>query len=95
MMGDHRKSIEFEAILDDSRTIRIPESVSEFFGSTGSVHVRLTARALSAELNDRNVSEEEIDRISSIQFEPRDQVVKFLLSEGALKKRAERKRKQR
>jgi fibrillarin-like rRNA methylase len=95
MMRDHHKSIEFEAILDDARTISIPEGVSKFLKSGGSVHVRLTARVLSSELKDRNVSEEEIDRISSIQLEPRDQVVKFLLSEGALMKSVGRKRMQR
>ena len=57
--------------------------------------VRLTAKALSAELKASNVSEAEIERIGSLQLESRDQVVKFLLSEGALVKSGGRKRMQR
>ena len=95
MMGAHRKSIEFEAILDESGKIAVPESVSDEFGIGGAIHVRLTAKAISSELKSRNVSEEEIERIGSIQLESREQVVRFLLSEGALEKKAERKRKSR
>jgi hypothetical protein len=39
---------------------------------------------LSRELAARNVTDEEIERIGTIQFEDRDQVVKFLRAEGAL-----------
>jgi len=96
MMGAHRSSVEFETTLDQSGKIEVPEGVSkELRKYSGAIHVRLTAKAISSELRARNVNEEEIERISSIQFESRDQVVKFLLSEGALEKSAERKRKQR
>ena len=95
MMGAHRKSIEFEAILDQSGKIVVPESALREFGKhSGAIHVRLTAKALSSELKASNVSEEEIERIGSLQLESRDQVVKFLLSEGALVKSG-RKRMQR
>ena len=89
----HRKSAEFEACVDKSGKIAVPESVMREFGSrSGTVHVRLTAKAISSGLLERSVSEEEIERISSTQLESREQVVKFLLSEGSLKKRAVLKR---
>ena len=95
MMGVHQSSVEFETILDQSGKIVVPQSVLKEFGKhSGAIHVRLTAKALSSELKASNVSEEEIERIGSLQLESRDQVVKFLLSEGALVKSG-RKRMQR
>jgi hypothetical protein len=38
-------------------------------------------------LKNKGVSEEEIERISGFQLESREQVVRFLLSEGALQKK--------
>lgn len=96
MINVHRSSVEFETILDQSGKIVVPEGVSkEFRKYSGAIHVRLTAKAISSELKARDVSEEEIERIGSIQLESRDQVVRFLLSEGALMKGGGRKRMQR
>lgn len=93
MMSAHRNSVEFETILDRSGKIVVPERVFEEFGRIGgAIHVRLSVKVISSELNARNVSEEEIERIASIQRESRDQVVKFLLSEGILKNTAGRKK---
>jgi hypothetical protein len=94
-MSVHRKSVEFETTLDQSGKITIPENVSREFGKGNNIHVRLTAKVVSSELKARNVSEDEIERIGSIQLESRDQVIRFLLSEGVLKKSAERKQKPR
>ena len=96
MMADHRKSVEFETTLDQSGKIVVPESVLKEFGKhSGAVHIRLTAKTIASELKARDVREEEIERIGNIQLESRDQVVRFLFSEGALMKSGERKRMQR
>lgn len=88
MTNVHRESVEFESLIEASGTIVIPPRVVEEFGKVGkTVHVRLTARTMSAGLAERNVEEDEVERIGAIQLEPREQVVKFLLSEGALQKK--------
>ena len=48
--------------------------------------MRIVGGVLSSELTARDVSDEEIERIGNLQLEDRDQVVKFLLSEGTLAK---------
>jgi len=48
------------------------------------VTVRIFGGVLSKELTDRNVSDEEVERIGTIQFEDREHVVRFLKSEGSL-----------
>ena len=81
----HKKSAnEFEALIDNEGKIIIPkELLGEF--SRKKIHVRISSRENASGLRENNVTEDELDRISSLQLEPREQVVKFLLSEGALK----------
>lgn len=88
MTDSHRVSVEFEASIEPSGKINVPTHVAREFGKGGrTLRVRLITNTISAGLKDREVSEEEIERISAIQLESREQVVKFLLSEGALQKR--------
>jgi hypothetical protein len=49
------------------------------------MRVKLIPRRLSRELVLRGVTEEEIDQIGSLQLEPRENVLGFLSSEGALR----------
>ncbi len=95
MTDSHRASAEFEASIEPSGTITVPPDIAREFGKRGrTLHVTLTANAISAGLKDREVNEEEIERIGAIQLESREQVVKFLMSEGALLRRSVgRKRK--
>ena len=86
-----RRSIEFEATVDETGKIALPKAIVKEVGENP-LHVRLTARSISSELKNRNVSEDEIERIGAIQHESREQVVKFLLSEGALKRSSFRRR---
>ena len=96
MTDAHRESVEFESLIEASGTIVIPPYVVEEFGRVGrTVHVRLTAHTISAGLKERDVDEEEIERIAAIQLESRGQVVKFLLSEGALQKKTPRRTRDR
>ena len=85
MSRGHKKSVDFEASLDHGK-ITIPKEVLDEIGDTVSaVHVRVTTKALSSELKERQVNEDEIELIGAMQLESRPQVVKFLLSEAALK----------
>ncbi|MFN0156526.1 MAG: AbrB/MazE/SpoVT family DNA-binding domain-containing protein [Bacteroidota bacterium] len=81
----HTKSVEFEARVGDDGTIRLPVPVVDLLGiQPGTkLQVRVSSTELSAALNGRQVTEEEIGRIAALQLEPREQVVKFVLSEGA------------
>jgi hypothetical protein len=91
--GTHTRSVEFEARIDGSGKITVPGSVAKEFRRTpGAVHVRLTTHAVGDELRERDVKEEEIERVSKVQLESREQVVTFLLSEGALRKSRMRRR---
>jgi bifunctional DNA-binding transcriptional regulator/antitoxin component of YhaV-PrlF toxin-antitoxin module len=83
---EHKKSgNEFEALIDGDGKITVPAELREHFAGK-KLHVRLNREEVSTELKERDVTEEEIERISSVQLESREQVVKFLLSEGALKR---------
>jgi bifunctional DNA-binding transcriptional regulator/antitoxin component of YhaV-PrlF toxin-antitoxin module len=80
--------VEFTAEVDAHGRITVPASVLEQLGprSSRSLFVRLTGKSVGEALRKRGVHEEEIEHIAALQREPRDQVVKFLLSEGVLKK---------
>ncbi len=85
-MGDHRASVEFEGMVDEHGRIAVPPAVLAGLdrSSRSTLHVRLTSKVINTALRKNDVTEEEIDRIAVLQLEPRGQVVKFLLSEGAL-----------
>jgi hypothetical protein len=88
LIPDHsRKSVEFEGTINQYGNIAVPQAVLDDFGgkSREKIHVRLTGRVISSKLRERRVKEEEIERIAATQLESRDQVLKFLLSEGALR----------
>ena len=75
---------EFDAILRADGSITVPEEILRAFGDQGvRVHVRLTSAALAARLRERNVTEEEVDRIAAMQHESRSQVLMFLNAEQA------------
>jgi bifunctional DNA-binding transcriptional regulator/antitoxin component of YhaV-PrlF toxin-antitoxin module len=82
-----RNSFEFEAVIDQQGQITVPGGFFERLGEspTRRVHVRLSSKELSAELKKRGVTEDEIDRISEMQLEERNQVEQFLLAEGSLR----------
>lgn len=81
----YRKSAEFEAEVEDGGKIHIPVPIASEMDLRPGVklQVRVSTAALSSALKMRQVTEEEIEQIAGIQLEPREQVVKFLLSEGA------------
>ena len=74
---------EFEARIDHDGKITVPSRLVQLY-SGKKLHIRIHREEVSIRLRDKDVTEEEIDRISSVQHESHEQVVKFLLSEGAL-----------
>ena len=76
----------FEGKVDRGGAITLPPDLRRALAGKR-VSVRLVPRRDAAELAARGVSEVEIDRIAGIQSEPRDQVIRFLLTEGVLAKR--------
>ncbi len=87
-MDDHRASIEFEGVVDEHGRIAVPPAVLAGLDrrSRSTLHVRLTSKVINTALRKNDVTEEEVDRIAALQLETREQVVKFLLSEGALQR---------
>ncbi len=81
--------MEFEGVIDGDGKIQVPRPIIEQFGKSGQtkLHVRLSAHAIHSALKTNDVSEEEIEQIGRLQLESRDQVITFLLSEGALKQK--------
>ncbi len=75
---------EFEALIDEEGNIAVPpDLLRELVGRK--LHVRIQKREVAAALQEKSVTEDELARLARIQLEPREQVIKFLLSEGALK----------
>jgi hypothetical protein len=66
--------------------IELPASVVEHLARSGAkkISVRILAKPISDTLTRLGVTEEEIDRIGVRQLEPRENVVRFLASQGAL-----------
>ncbi len=88
MIGEEL-SIEFEGKMDAEGNIPVPDHLRAAFGKRHG-HFRVIASGLSAELRKREVTDDEIERIGTVQKESREQVVKFLLAEGALSRYTKR-----
>ena len=82
-MEQQKSGDEFEAFIDGKGHIALPNDVAQrFLGKK--VNVRISSNKIVTQLKARGITEEEIDRIVAMQREPRENVIKFLLSEGAL-----------
>ncbi len=77
-------SVEFEAILEEDGTITIPSSIAKRMKRGERLTIRMTKGVVSKALRRRNITEEEIERISTLQLEQRENVIRFFESEGAL-----------
>ncbi len=82
----NKESVEFDLKIADDGELLIPKSILHRLSvKQGSqVHVRVTTKRLTGKLKTRNVTEEEIETISALQLEPRENVVKFLTTESVL-----------
>lgn len=83
MIENKKSSNEFEARIGDDGKIAVPDELRKSLAGKR-LHVRLYSEEVSAPLRSRGVTEEEIDHIADAQLEAREQVVKFLSSEGSL-----------
>jgi len=78
---------DFTGVLDGDGKIAVPDALRKALTESGAgkIHVRVSPVTVNAVLKTQGVTEEEIDHLCNAQLETREQVVKFLLSEGALK----------
>ncbi len=83
----------FEWRMQESGTLAVPASIRKILAGKR-VSVRLVPQDEAVRLSATGVTEAEIDLIGSIQSEQRGQVIRFLLSEGSLR-RASRARTRR
>ena len=95
MVEKHLLAAEFAGVVSREGAIRVPQEICESMGVTSGsrVVVRLTTKNAAASLKKKDVTDQAIDRISALQLEPIDQVVKFLLSEGKMKSKRRRLKK--
>jgi hypothetical protein len=84
--------LEFEAVMGPDGNLRVPDRVRVLLGKHAGTRlsVRLIPRVIAGALARHNVSDGEVERIASVQLESREQVITFLLSEGALARRRKR-----
>jgi DNA-binding transcriptional regulator/RsmH inhibitor MraZ len=87
-MHQGRSSTEFEAVIDKKGRITVPHVVMKRLAGSKKVHVRLSQTTVNEALTKKSVTEEEIERVAAVQLEDRDQVVRFLLTEGSLRNSA-------
>ncbi|MDE3057725.1 MAG: hypothetical protein KGJ59_07200 [Bacteroidota bacterium] len=85
-MESAKHKIEFEVEVDEHGRVQFSREIaSEFHLHRGDkATVRIVGGVLSKELTARNVTDEEIETISSVQYEDREHVVRFLKSQGML-----------
>ena len=76
----------FDARLKDDATIAVPPEVVKALGRDAAtiLHVQLTPASVWDELRERGITEDEVQAIAQLQMETREQVIGFLLAEGAL-----------
>jgi hypothetical protein len=92
-MTDRRAGkLEFDAVVGPEGTIAVPPALlSEMNGAR--VRVLLTEENVAQALTAAGVAEEEVQRIAARQMEPRERVLRFLLSEGSAPQYGKRTRR--
>jgi antitoxin component of MazEF toxin-antitoxin module len=79
-----RESAEIDLRILDGGDLLIPaEVLNRLNVSRGNkVHIKVSTSVLSGQLKQRNVTEEEIEHIAALQFEPKENVIKCLATES-------------
>lgn len=92
-MTDRRAGkLEFDAVVGPGGTLTLPPDL--LGGMNGArVRVLLTEEIVAQELAAAGVTEEEVQRIAGRQMEPRERVLRFLLSEGSAPRYGKRTRR--
>jgi hypothetical protein len=83
MNRPHRQE-EFEIVVDGNGSFGIPETVAKRLQPGMHFIVRMAEGKLHPALHRRGITEDEIEHIARVQLEPREYVIRFLESEGAL-----------
>ncbi|MBI3195695.1 MAG: hypothetical protein HYZ34_14695 [Ignavibacteriae bacterium] len=73
-------------MIEKDGIVRLPSELHDLFKTGSHVTVRLISGGLSSSLKKLGVTEEEIERIVRLQMEERADVLRFLKSEGSLKR---------
>ncbi len=76
---------EFETVIEQDGKIQLPIALNEKFKTGSHVTVRLTLGGISSPLKKRGVTENEVEQIARVQLEEREDVLRFLNAEGALR----------
>ena len=92
-MTDRRAGkLEFDVVVGPEGTITLPpDLLREMNGAR--VRVLLTEEIVVRALTAAGVTEEEVQRIAGRQMEPRERVLRFLLSEGSAPQYGKRMRR--
>ena len=77
-------AVEFEAEVGDDGTIMLPRRIAHRLRPGMQVTIRLTEGVVTKTLRSRGITEDDIEHIASLQFEGRDNVIRFLSAEGSL-----------
>jgi hypothetical protein len=80
------ESVELKIRVNAEGDVVVPRSRLQTIDASAGmqVNVRVTASRLVGQLRKRGITEAVIDRIASLQLEPRERVVRFLAAEGVL-----------
>lgn len=87
MERPHRHE-EFEIVVDENGSFSIPAGVVRRLQRGKHYIVRMSEGKLHASLRRRGITEDEIETIAGLQLEPRENVLRFLQSEGAFARNA-------
>lgn len=79
------KSFEFELVVGADRKFDVPPDAAGILTPGRRFYVRLTERSVEVKLRQRAISHETINRMSDLQREPKENILRFLLAEGRLK----------
>jgi len=88
-----KRAVEFDAEIGADGKIDVPPDVLASVGRGSRVRVRLVSAALASALGARGVAAGEVERIAGLQKETHEQVLAFLLSEGALARSGRNRRR--
>lgn len=84
-MEKAKHNVRFEAQIDESGLLKFEKSVHALKLKPGSkVTVSIVGGVLSKKLTKLGVTEDEIELIGNVQLEDRENIVRFLSSQGAM-----------
>lgn len=81
-----KESAEIDLRVPENGNLQIPSGLLNRLNVRvgGKVRVKISAGGLSARLKRLGVTDEEIEQIAELQLEPKENVVKFLMTESSL-----------